>query len=73
MMRVGNQVRSRTAVRSAFAIAMALCVVNLLTSCNPATLGTTTAPADIDVLDKVRSLDILPRQAQPVSAPTSMP
>jgi general secretion pathway protein D len=68
MMRVGNQVRSRTAVRSAFAIAMALCVVNLLTSCNPATLGTTTAPADIDVLDKVRSLDILPRQAQPVNA-----
>jgi general secretion pathway protein D len=71
MMRVGNQVRSRTAVRSAFAIAMALCVVNLLTSCNPATLGTTTAPADIDVLDKVRSLDILPRQAQPVGAPPS--
>jgi len=29
------------------------------------------APADIDVLDKVRSLDILPRQAQTVSAPTS--
>src|SRR6266481_7976077 len=71
MMRVGNQVRSRTAVRSAFAIAMALCAVNLLTSCNSATLGTTTAPADIDVLDKVRSLDILPRQAQGVNAAPS--
>jgi general secretion pathway protein D len=71
MMRVGNQVRSRTAVRSVVAIAMALCVVNLLTSCNSATLGTTTAPADIDVLDKVRSLDILPRQAQTVNATPS--
>src|SRR6266481_3287966 len=71
MMRVGNQVRSRTAVRSAIVIAMALCAVNLLTSCNSATLGTTTAPADIDVLDKVRSLDILPRQAQTVNTAPS--
>jgi general secretion pathway protein D len=65
MMRVGNQVRSRTAARSFYVIAMALCAVNLLTSCNSATVGTT-APADIDVLDKVRSLDILPRQTQTV-------
>jgi len=71
MVRIGNQVRSRTAVRSAFAIAMALSAANLLTSCNTATLGTTTAPADIDVLDKVRSLDILPRQAQSVNAASS--
>ena len=63
MMRVGNQVRSRTAARSAFAIAMALCAVNLLTSCNSATTGTV-APADLDVLDKVRSLDIMPRQTE---------
>jgi general secretion pathway protein D len=67
MVRVSDQGRSRTAVRSACAIAIALCVVNLLTSCNSATVGTT-APADIDVLDKVRSLDILPRDAQMVSA-----
>ena len=46
---------------------MAFGVVALLVSCNSVTVGTTTAPADIDVLDKVRSLDILPRQAQPVS------
>jgi general secretion pathway protein D len=67
MVRVSDQGRSRTAVRSACAIAIALCVVNLLTSCNSATVGTT-APADIDVLDKVRSLDILPWDAQMVSA-----
>src|SRR5260370_495552 len=67
MASVGNQGRSRTAARNAFAIAMALCTANLLMSCNSATVGTT-APADIDVLDKVRSLDILPRQTQPVGA-----
>jgi general secretion pathway protein D len=37
--------------------------VNLLTSCNMATVNNTT-PADLDVLDKIRSLDILPRQPQ---------
>jgi len=36
-------------------------------SCGLATLQSP-APADIDVLDKVRSLDILPRQAQSVGA-----
>jgi general secretion pathway protein D len=66
MVRVGNQGRSRTAARSVLVILVALGALNLLTSCNSATLGTT-APADIDVLDKVRSLDILPRQAQMVS------
>ncbi|MDB5635429.1 MAG: type and secretion system protein, partial [Bradyrhizobium sp.] len=66
MVRVSDQGRSGTAARSACAIAIALFVANLLTSCNSATVGTT-APADIDVLDKVRSLDILPRQAEMVS------
>jgi general secretion pathway protein D len=47
---------------------MALCVISLLASCNSATVGTATAPADIDVLDKVRSLDILPRQAETTSS-----
>ena len=70
MASVGNQGRSRTAARSSFAVAIALCTASLLTSCNPATVGTT-APADIDVLDKVRSLDILPRQTQPVGAAQS--
>jgi general secretion pathway protein D len=67
MVRVSDQGRSRTAARNALAIAMAFGAATLLASCNSATVGTT-APADIDVLDKVRSLDILPRQAQPVSA-----
>ena len=41
----------------------------LLASCNMATIGgSTTAPADVDVLDKVRSLDILPRGDQPVAS-----
>jgi hypothetical protein len=39
-----------------------------MTSCNCATVGTV-APADIDVLDKVRSLDIMPRQTEGVSNP----
>ena len=65
---VCNQGRSRRAARIICAIAVALCAAPLLTSCGPATFGST-APADIDVLDKVRSLDILPRQAQNVSVP----
>jgi general secretion pathway protein D len=39
----------------------------LLTSCNSATIGAGDG-SDIDVLDKVRSLDILPRQPQQVNA-----
>jgi general secretion pathway protein D len=36
--------------------------VLLLTSCNPATVGSSgTSTQDIDVMDKVRSIDILPR------------
>lgn len=41
----------------------------LFASCSIVTNGTsTTAPADLDVLDKVRSLDILPRGEQPITA-----
>ncbi|ABE61625.1 type II and III secretion system protein [Nitrobacter hamburgensis X14] len=59
-------------MRGVCAIALALCIINLLTSCNVATTGST-APGDIDVLDKVRSLDIMPRQAQGVnSAPQNV-
>jgi general secretion pathway protein D len=69
MARVGNQGRSRTAARSLGVIAVVLCAAALLTSCNITTVGTTAspdinAPADVDVLDKVRSLDIMPRQPQ---------
>ncbi len=40
---------------------------SFLTSCSVATTGST-APGDIDVLDKVRSLDIMPRQSQGVNS-----
>ena len=68
MSRVGNQGRSRTAARTACAVLLAFCAIGLLTSCNYATVGGagSVAPADIDVLDKVRSLDIMPRQTQAV-------
>ncbi|MGY4432186.1 general secretion pathway protein D [Bradyrhizobium sp. F1.13.1] len=65
MLRVGNQGRPRKAARSACAMLFALCAVSLLASCNYATVGTV-APADLDVLDKVRSIDIMPRQMQSV-------
>jgi general secretion pathway protein D len=63
---VGSPSRYPTAVRR-FCAAIMLFSASLLTSCNSATLGNGDT-ADIDVLDKVRSLDILPRQSQPVNA-----
>src|ERR1700739_1199726 len=62
---VGNPSRSPT-VRG-FCVVMALFSSLLLTSCNSATTGASDS-GDIDVLDKVRSLDILPRQPQQVNA-----
>src|SRR5215467_13514966 len=66
MSRVGKQGRPWTAARSACTILLAFGAISLLTSCNYATVGNSgsVAPADIDVLDKVRSLDIMPRQTQ---------
>jgi general secretion pathway protein D len=63
---VGNLSRYPTVVRSICAITMLLSA-SVLISCNSATIGASDT-ADIDVLDKVRSLDILPRQPQQVSA-----
>ncbi|MBV9562642.1 MAG: type II secretion system secretin GspD [Bradyrhizobium sp.] len=70
MARVGNQNRSRLATCSAGAILSAFCLgcLLLLESCNSITTETA-APGDIDVLDKVRSLDILPRQTSGVGSP----
>jgi general secretion pathway protein D len=69
MSRVGNQGRSRTAARGVGAILLAFGAIFLLTSCNYATLGNgSVAPPDVDVLDKVRSLDIMPRQTQAAAA-----
>src|SRR4029077_16741377 len=66
MVRVGNPGRSPTVGRSIGA-AFLLLSVGLLASCNSATMSSGDSP-DIDVLDKVRSLDILPRQPQQVNA-----
>src|SRR3982074_1867506 len=62
MVRVGNPGRSPTVGRSIGA-AFLLLSVGLLASCNSATMSSGDSP-DNDVLDKVRSLDILPRQPQ---------
>src|ERR1700736_4382476 len=66
MVRVGNPSRSPTVGRSIGA-AFLLLSSGLLASCNSATMSSGDSP-DIDVLDKVRSLDILPRQPQQVNA-----
>nr|WP_229198514.1 type II secretion system secretin GspD [Bradyrhizobium acaciae] len=42
--------------------------MGLLASCNSATVGESVDASQVDVTDKVRSLDLLPRQPQPVSA-----
>src|SRR3984957_4598331 len=61
---VGNPNRYPT-VRG-ICVVMTLLSSVLLTSCNSATIGAGDS-GDIDVLDKVRSLDILPRQPQQVN------
>jgi general secretion pathway protein D len=73
MVRVGMLGRYRMIGRSACA-AFILSSMGLLASCNSATMGTTSTAnngAEIDVLDKVRSLDLTPRQPQPVNAATT--
>ena len=66
MEHVGNPSRSPTVVGSVCVVITLLSAL-LLTSCNSATIGTSDT-TDIDVLDKIRSLDILPRQPQQVNA-----
>lgn len=63
-----SQQQVENKLRRIFAIAVVLCSLLVMTSCNYATVGTV-APADIDVLDKVRSLAIVPRQTEVVSNP----
>jgi general secretion pathway protein D len=70
MVRVGKLGRYPTIGRSVRAT-LVLLSTGLLTSCNSVTTSSTTDGNQIDVLDKVRSLDILPRQPQPVNAATT--
>ena len=66
MVSVGNR-RSGTAVLKQICVLTALLgIAAAMSSCNLATVNTA-APADVDALDKVRSLDIMPKQAEAVS------
>ncbi len=69
MVRVGKPGRYRTIGRGACVIFILLST-GLLVSCNSATTGTNEG-SQLDVMDKVRSLDLLPRQPQPVNAGTA--
>ena len=69
---VGNQSKRGIALRSAFALVLAYCASCLLLSCNMATIGNSpSAPTDIDVMDKVKSLDILPRSPTQTGSTTT--
>jgi general secretion pathway protein D len=62
MVTIGNS-RSRTAVSHRMCVFAALFgIAAALSSCNSATMNSV-APADVDPLDKIRSLDIMPKQA----------
>ena len=69
MVCISNKSRSCKVARSACSLLLAVCATALLTCCNYATVGTngSVAPGDIDVLDKVRSIDIMPRQTGQVA------
>src|SRR6267143_153917 len=66
MVRVANPGWSSPAGRSIF-IAFMLSSAGLLASCNPVTVSSG-GGSDIDVIDKVRSLDTLPRYPQQANA-----
>jgi general secretion pathway protein D len=70
MVRVGKPGRYRTIGRSACAVFILLSM-GLLISCNSATVGSSNDGSQLDIMDKVRSLDLLPRQPQPVNAGTT--
>ncbi|WP_424626896.1 type II secretion system secretin GspD [Bradyrhizobium sp. SYSU BS000235] len=70
MVRVGRSNRYPTIARIAHTALMLMSVV-FLTSCNSAIV--TSNSTDIDVLDKVRSIDILPRQPQQVGIAQARP
>jgi general secretion pathway protein D len=70
MVRIGKPGRYRMIGRSACAV-FVLLSMGLLISCNSATVGSSNDGSQLDIMDKVRSLDLLPRQSQPVNAGTA--
>jgi general secretion pathway protein D len=72
MVRVGMR-RYRVIGRSVCAAFFIISSMSVLVSCNSATTGNTSTSTDgnqMDVLDKVRSLDLMPRQSDAVNAGT---
>jgi general secretion pathway protein D len=72
MTSIGNQSGRGTALRGVSALVLACCASCLLSSCNFATVGNSpSAPTDIDVMDKVKSMDILPRSPTQTGSTTT--
>ncbi|MHC2337812.1 type II secretion system secretin GspD [Bradyrhizobium sp. USDA 4454] len=67
MQRVGTVGRCPT-IRGGLVAIFALASMGLLASCNSATVSESVDASQLDVSDKVRSLDLLPRQPQQVNA-----
>src|SRR3984885_10369253 len=70
MVRVGKLGRYPTIGRGICA-ALILLSTGLLVSCNSAIIGSSNDGSELDIMDKVRSLDLLPRQPQPVNGGTA--
>src|ERR1700733_7967448 len=70
MVRVGKLGRYPTIGRGICA-ALILLSTGLLVSCNSAIIGSSNDGSQLDIMDKVRSLDLLPRQPQPVNGGTA--
>ncbi|WP_024507287.1 type II secretion system secretin GspD [Bradyrhizobium sp. ARR65] len=68
MVRVGSLGRYPVVHRSAGAV-FALISLALLASCNSATVGESVDASQLDIVDKVRSIDLLPRQPRPMNSP----
>src|ERR1700749_4937759 len=62
---VGKPGGDRTIGRSACAF-FVLLSTGLLISCNSQTIGSSNDGSQLDIMDKVRSLDLLPKPSQPV-------
>jgi general secretion pathway protein D len=58
-------------IRRGVGAAFILSSLVLLTSCNMATVGASVDGSNLDITDKVKSIDLLPRQPQPVGSATA--
>jgi len=65
MMRV-TKLSRHPAIRRGMAAVLLLSSLTLLESCNSATVGSSVDGSQLDITDKIRSIDLLPHQPQPV-------